>query len=94
MQSGSRFTAEEAIIHDQVCDGLVIDDFFVLGVELASLEKLKVAKAIYEAQKLIGSDDKDVLGSPTFRVCGAEVCSSYASVGRGLVSAGTLLRQE
>ncbi len=99
LQQGSRFSAEEAIIFDQVCDGLVIDDYFVLGIEKAapddcypdsrSLRKLRIAKSIYEAENLFGSDDKDVISAHTFKVCGAEVNSSYDSVRRGLVSVGS-----
>ena len=99
LQTGSRFSAEEAIVFDQVCDGLVIDDYFVLGIEKAahddcypeskSLDKLQIAKGIYEAENLIGSDDKDVISAHTFKVCGAEVNSSFESVRRGLVSVGS-----
>ena len=43
---------------------------------------------LYKQEGLIGSDDKDVLGDVRFKVCGAEINSSWSSVRRGLVVAG------
>lgn len=77
---------------------MVIDDLFVLSKEevradedysmSSSVASLKVAKEAYAAAGILGSDDKDVLGKSTFKVCGAEVISDYASVKRGVTLIG------
>lgn len=72
-------------MEDRAVDGLVIDDFFVISRErikhevcdLNSLSSLALAEAkqAYSDHQLLGSDDKDVLGSAYFKVCGAEIVS-------------------
>ena len=82
------------LINDDYAEGLVIDDYFViskepLGAPSPSLseKKLLSAKAAYQDEKILGSDDKDVWGSDLFCVCGTEIDSRPEMVRRGVVSA-------
>ena len=97
----NRLRASAAILHNKPTTGLVIDDFFCISSEdvcLAtdtkfagksrSAEFMEKAKAAYEKEGVIGSDDKEVSSSLLFKVIGAEVNSSVSSVQRGLVSLG------
>ena len=99
--SGSRLLSTSFVVQDEVVDGLVIDDYFVLSREdvravngegccpsSKSVEKLMVAKGAYKREKIEGSDDKDVLGASVFKVVGGEVNSSLSSVARGNVPVG------
>lgn len=89
------------LVYDDVCSGLIIDDFFVISREAvqdrkvlersAAVRELTVAKGLYRREGLIGSDDKDVLGDVCFKVCGAEVHSSYDSVEAGGCQCGSSL---
>ena len=72
-------------------EGLIIDDFFALGVESksfvagadsASSRILSRAKQAY-ASAVAGSDDKDVWSQRVLKVAGAEIDSSEATVGDG-----------
>ena len=93
-----RLQGGHAILHDDLCSGLIIDDMFFISQEAArntscisesaAVQQLRVAKEAYAAEELIGSDDKDVLGNVVFKVCGAEVDSSWQSVRNGVVAAG------
>lgn len=82
---------------DEITDGLVIDDYFVLSKEFndgrppedsQSVQIFEKAKKIYAREGILGSDEKDVKGELQFKVCGAEIDSSLESVARGVVSAG------
>ena len=96
LRPSSRFLAGIPIIDDDVNEGLVIDDFFVVSREKLTtkacdsqaLNRLMIAKEIYAREGLVGSDDKDVLGELRYKMAGAEVISDVSSVGRGLVSVG------
>ena len=98
LPESSRLQGGHFILEDQVSSGLIIDDFFVISKEAAAnvvsmpharaVRDLEVAKGLYSQEGLIGSDDKDVLGDVRFKVCGAEVISTWSSVQRGLVVAG------
>ena len=98
LRTSSRLQSSSCISEDQEVQGLVIDDLFVLSKEdvradedyslSSSVASLKVAKDAYATAGILGSDDKDVLGQSTFKVCGAEVISDYASVKRGVTSIG------
>ncbi len=93
-----RLRSSSCIVSDEEVQGLVIDDCFVLSKELvrqdenyersASVRSLKEAKQAYRTAGILGSDDKDIWGQSTFKVCGAEVISDFASVRRGAVLIG------
>ena len=99
LQSSSRLQSGSFIRSDETNDGLVIDDYFVLSREVFSKgsidgkvegskseDCLRVAKAAYLKENIMGSDEKDVVGSLRYKVIGAEVVSTLDSVSRGLVS--------
>ena len=94
----SRLRSDLPLADDLVAEGLVIDDFFSISRESLSEEvgawessrsvgSLRRAKAVYEREGLIGSDEKDIVGALQFKVCGAEIDSSVQSARRGVVSA-------
>ena len=78
-------------------EGLVIDDYFSLSVSCPSsaaessvaVENLRSASAAYEREGVLGSPEKDVIGSKHFKVVGAEVDTSdrVVALGRAIVSA-------
>ena len=91
----------QPILHNKPVTGLVIDDFFALSAESirhaaedtyagpsASFDFLQVAKAAYDKEGVIGSDDKEVSNALLFKVIGAEVNSLPAIAREGLVSLG------
>lgn len=94
-----RLQGSTPILYDDICSGLIIDDMFFISREQAqnlnclqnskAVGKLLEAKRAYTKEGLLGSDDKDVLGNVVFKVCGAEVDSSWRSVQSGVVLAGT-----
>ena len=89
----SRLVADRALVYDEVVEGLVIDDYFVVArceanevtVGGPGHEKLMRAKEIYQEQDIYGSDDKDVIGMRTFKIVGAEVDASPGLVKEGAV---------
>ena len=99
LEERSRLVAGRPLVDDQVLQGLYIDDFFVISREkwsdfnnqasasLASAVFWK-AKAIYEEQGILGSDDKDILDELVFKVVGAEIDSRVGNARDGLVSCG------
>ena len=80
-------------------EGLVIDDFFVMAVgrchlgpeENDSSRALAVATKQYEKHGVLGSTEKDVIGSRHFKVVGAEVDSSDRTQSLGLTTVGAPL---
>ena len=98
LKDASRLRSSACLVSDEEVQGLVIDDFFVLSKEAArqdenyegsaSVRSLKKAKQAYQKAGILGSDDKDIWGQSTFKVCGAEVVSDFASVQRGVVLIG------
>ena len=80
-------------------EALVIDDFFVVSAEKASIpperseatQRVLRAKEVYKAAQVKGSDHKDVLGAQVFQAAGAQIDSSALtrSFGNVLVSAPT-----
>eukprot|EP00435_Cladocopium_sp_Y103_P051714 s1965_g16.t1 len=75
-------------------EGLIIDDYFALGVEelhvplLNSFAARALAKAreIYDAEELLGSVEKDIEASDNFKAAGAEIRADLAAVRRGVAS--------
>ena len=94
-----RLRSSAAIEDDDVVQGLVIDDFFVVSKEkksaqlnledTGSVRAFRQAKRIYEQQGIIGSDDKDEVGKLVAKICGAQIDSSLGAVEKGLVSLGS-----
>ena len=97
LPSESRLQGGGAIESDQCVQGLVIDDFFAISLELSSeaagssrsVRALDLAKSAYRRAGLAGSDDKDVRGSLLFKVCGVELDSRPEVVKKGMVAAAT-----
>ena len=101
--------AEEGLLHDHsrilggrpfpcgdFYEGLVIDDYFAIGVESRSTDlalsqaslAFDTAIAAYTKEEVLGSPEKDIKGSTHFKVVGAEVNSSEQALSRSLVSVG------
>ena len=101
LNDGSRLSSAKPVVSAEAVSGLVIDDFFALSCE--EIEECRVepceksesfkmflrAKEAYAREGLVGSDDKDVVGSVRYKVCGGEVNSSPSCVESGVVSLGT-----
>ena len=101
LRTGARLLNGVPIFQDVVNDGLVIDDYFCLSREEVSRgdpsghvrgshseQALGISKRTYEQEGIRGSDEKDIVGSLRYKVIGAEVDSSLASVSRGIISLG------
>ena len=97
----SKLSLKNPILHNKPATGLVIDDFFAVSAESRCLAEgsvykgpnkasgaLDVAKKTYGEEGIFGSDDKEVRDSLLFKVVGAEVNSSTATVDAGLISVG------
>ena len=75
-------------------EGLIIDDYFAIGIEHKetpteasfAFTALAEARAAYEKHELPGSPEKDVIAESRFKAAGAEIDSSPATVGQGLVT--------
>ena len=73
-------------------EGLVIDDYFSISVvkestetqAVASTKNFRFADAAYAENKVMGSPEKDVVGSRHFKVVGAEIDSSKRALSLGL----------
>lgn len=73
-------------------EGLVIDDYFSISCHPfndssrpACLEHLRVATLAYDKESVLGSPEKDVVGSQHFAVVGAEIDSSQKARSRGTI---------
>ena len=105
LDSTSRLTNRKPCPPGPVLQGLVIDDYFVISQEAASLfplleaspskvdtlakRKLHIALAAYEEFGVAGSSEKDVVNACAFTVAGASVDSTRAAVRTNLVSVGS-----
>lgn len=82
-------------------EGLVIDDYFSLSIEKIgsnggnsrAVQDLQVATKKYDAEGVLGSPEKDVLGSRHFKVVGAEVDCSPRTCSLGLKTVGAPLQK-
>ena len=79
-----------------VWEGLVIDDYFAISCQPSSdssrpqcLDFLDIATGAYKDDGVLGSPEKDVIGSRHFAVVGAEVDCSKAAISRGTVLVGS-----
>ena len=99
LPSHCRLQAGTCLHDDRCAQGLYIDDFFAISREVLGDEDEVArtamssrvfwkAKEAYAAEEVVGSDDKDILGSRCFRVVGAEVDSRRFLVDGGVVSCG------
>ena len=78
-----------------VWEGLVIDDYFAISCQPSSdlsrplcLDCLDTATYAYAQENVLGSPEKDVIGSRHFTVVGAEVDCSKAAISRETVLVG------
>ena len=84
-----------------VWEGLVIDDYFAVSVNSAatppesseSVSCIQQASLAYEKSQVLGSPEKDILGSRHFKVVGAEVDSSVRAVGLKAVTVSAPLQK-
>ena len=88
----TRLTSSQAFLGDELCEGLVIDDYFAVGrvprgvlVHDPALECLKRSKDVYERLGILGSDDKDVVCANEAKVIGAYISGSERACARGHV---------
>ena len=83
----------------KVWEALVIDDYFVISVqnsrtgqkEAEAFKYLSKAREAYQRHALAGSEEKDVVSAPLFKVAGAEVDSTEETRRRGYVCVGAPL---
>ena len=99
LQDGSRLLAGRGVVDDSCVQGLYIDDFFSVSKEQVAMfgspghvpgssRVFHRAKAIYKREKILGSDDKDVVDALKFKLAGAEVDSSLENVRKGFITCG------
>ncbi len=89
-----RLVASRPLLSSVLLDGLVIDDYFALSVELKScpndlslaMKRYSAAQRAYGDHNLLGSPTKDVLGENEGKAIGAYVNSSSRATSRGLVT--------
>lgn len=88
----TRIVSSRPFAGDDLCQGLVIDDYFAIArVPLgavdanAATECLARSKALYKKHAILGSDDKDVAGASKAKIIGAAVDSSEQCRSRGHV---------
>eukprot|EP00438_Fugacium_kawagutii_P013675 Skav213148 [mRNA] locus=scaffold107:610791:614535:- [translate_table: standard] len=88
----SRLEAHRPFEGSTLAQGLVIDDYFAVAVVDAgrsvpgdAMKCLKKAKGAYEQEKIIGSDDKDVLGTCSGKVIGAQLNADPSTREKGHV---------
>eukprot|EP00435_Cladocopium_sp_Y103_P015061 s334_g3.t1 len=82
-------------------EGLIIDDYFALGIEKTATPSINTfaaralaeARAVYESAALPGSLEKDVEASNLFKAAGAEVDSSTMAVSLGLTTVAAPLQK-
>ena len=93
----SRLVANVPPRHAEVLDGLVIDDYFVVGIEEKStpahLSRAALfhsrAQGAYERHKLLGSPQKDLIGEREGKLIGAHVDASERTTSLGLATVGS-----
>eukprot|EP00438_Fugacium_kawagutii_P018756 Skav204395 [mRNA] locus=scaffold2947:164542:176525:+ [translate_table: standard] len=82
-------------------EGLVIDDYFALSVAKPrvpaqasiSVQQVSTASVQYDAKGVIGSPEKDIIGSRHFKVVGAEVDASPKALSERKVLVGAPLQK-
>lgn len=88
----TRLVSSRPFQGSDLCEGLVIDDYFAIakvprGLLVADPAKgcLSTSKAVYGKHGIIGSDDKDIKGERRAKVIGAYVNASDQAQDRGHV---------
>ena len=88
----TRLVSSRPFQGSDLCEGLVIDDYFAIakvprGLLVADPAKgcLSTSKAVYSKHGIIGSDDKDIKGERRAKVIGAYVNASDQAQDRGHV---------
>ena len=79
-----------------IYSGLIIDDFSLIGREPVGSQNLNSvaaralveARGVYAKEKLVESDEKDVIAQDRFKAAGAEVIADEETVRRGFVTVG------
>eukprot|EP00435_Cladocopium_sp_Y103_P047077 s582_g13.t1 len=92
----SRLVASRSLRSSSLLQGLVIDDYFAVSVEEVSTKNCDSTAAgcynrsqqAYSSAKLLGSPDKDVVGSNEGKVVGAFINSSERALSRGVCTVG------
>ena len=90
----SMLVATKPLRDPNLCQGLVIDDYFAISVETAgtrpnasqAFNLYEKSQKLYEQYNLAGSPNKDILGDDCGKVIGAWVNSSKEARARGLVT--------
>lgn len=96
----SRVEADRPFLGGSVLEGLVIDDYFSIGLVprkppmfgfpsghgLSALERLEVARKAYDKYGLVGSHHKDVVDASSGKVVGAWVNSSDQAAKQGVAT--------
>ena len=88
----SSLIATRPLVSQNLCQGLVIDDFFAISVERdgtlpqesEAYRKYRVSQEVYQRHKLAGSPQKDILGEASGKVIGAWIDSRPSTRARGL----------
>ena len=87
----SSLIATRPLLSQNLCQGLVIDDFFAISVERdgtlpqesEAYRKYRVSQEVYQRHKLAGSPQKDILGEASGKVIGAWIDSRPTTRARG-----------
>jgi hypothetical protein len=92
LTESSRLLSSRPFWGDQLCEGLVIDDYFAISkmpkgilVDDPALHCLNRSKEKYRSLNVLGSDDKDVKGACEAKVIGAYVNGAPRAADRGHV---------
>ena len=101
LQDDSRILAKHPFPTTSCIEGLVIDDYFAISIQPAgtpagstdAMKCLDKAKAIYDKHQVLGSPEKDVLGSNHFKVVGAEINTSDKATSNGVALIGAPLEK-
>ncbi len=100
LKASSRVEADKPYLGGTALEGLVIDDYFSIGIVprlsggmaspgkdgLSALEKLNIARRAYERYGLQGSHHKDVVDADAEKVVGAWVNSSNQAARQGVAT--------
>ena len=91
----NRLQSGRPLLRNDLCEGLVIDDYFVVSKqphnislqETKAAQMLEHARKCYNSQGILGSPEKDDLAMRA-KVVGATVNSDVGATSRGLVTVG------
>ena len=97
LDPSKRLFGSKCIPPGRCYEGLIIDDYFCIGVEKKKTKSgssfaataLAQARAAYEKHVLEGSPEKDVVAERKFKAGGAEIDASENTLSLGLISVGS-----